>query len=112
MAFFATAERVRALRKAGYRVIENWRVKKKKRKALCQTGNENLPPRSFLRFRIIPRQNAAMRDLLYENAHMPISVSLGDTLDHQPTHICDPNTQELIRRFMEELEQRGTCVPW
>lgn len=53
-----------------------------------------------------------MRDLLYENAHMPISVSLGDTLDHQPTHICDPNTQELIRRFMEELEQRGTCVPW
>lgn len=57
------------------------------------------------------QRNEAMRDLIYENAHMPISVSLGDTLDRQPTHICDPNTQELIRRFMEELEQHGTCVP-
>ena len=36
---------------------------------------------------------------------MLISVSLGDTLDCKPMHICDPNPKELIHRFMEELER-------
>lgn len=32
-------------------------------------------------------------------------MSLGDTLDREPKHICDPNPKELIHRFMEELER-------
>ena len=55
-----------------------------------------------------------------ENAHAPISVSIGDTLDREPTHICEKNPAELVRKFMEELERRGknirtkvraACVP-
>ena len=34
--------------------------------------------------------------LTIENAHVPISVSVGDTLDLEPTHICDKNPAELV----------------
>ena len=37
---------------------------------------------------------------------MPISVGIGDTLELDPTHICDPNPKGLIRKFREELERR------
>ena len=48
--------------------------------------------------------------LTIENAHVPISVSVGDTLDREPTHICDKNLAELVRKFMEELERRGKNI--
>lgn len=35
---------------------------------------------------------------------------MGDTLEREPTHICDPNPKELIRKFMEELERRGKKI--
>jgi len=49
-------------------------------------------------------------DLVYKNMHVPASVSLGDTLDKTPTHICDPKTKRLVRRFMEELEKHGANI--
>jgi len=49
------------------------------------------------------QRNEATAALTYENAHVPISVSMGDTLEREPTHICDTNPKELIRKFMEEL---------
>ena len=38
---------------------------------------------------------------------MPISVSIGDTLEREPTHICDRDPAELVRKFKKELERRG-----
>ena len=32
-----------------------------------------------------------------KSPHVPISVSLSDTLERVPKHICDPNPKELIR---------------
>ena len=52
----------------------------------------------------VPVSHAAKK---HEKAHLPISVSLGDTLERVPTHIYDSNPKKLIRRFMEELERRG-----
>ena len=49
-------------------------------------------------------------DLAYENVHVPISVSLGDTLGKTPTHLCDSDPKRLVRRFMEELERQGTKI--
>ena len=46
-----------------------------------------------------PLQNEEKRGqrlLTYENSHVPISVSVDDTLEREPTHICDPNSKELI----------------
>ena len=37
-------------------------------------------------------------------------MSIGDTLEREPTHICDANPKELIRKFMEELERRGKNI--
>ena len=42
---------------------------------------------------------------------MPISVGIGDTLKREPTHTCDPNPKELIRKFREELERREEINP-
>ena len=48
--------------------------------------------------------------LTIENAHIPISVSVGDTLDHNPKHICEKNPVELVHKFMEELERGGETI--
>ncbi|KAL9963464.1 hypothetical protein ACROYT_G026975 [Oculina patagonica] len=48
--------------------------------------------------------------LTIENAHVPISVSIGDTLEREPTHICERDPAELVRKFMEELERRGKNI--
>ena len=45
-----------------------------------------------------------------EKAHVPISVSVGDTFERKPTHICEKNPAELVRKFMEELERRGKNI--
>ena len=44
--------------------------------------------------------------LAIENAHVPISVRVGDTLEREPTHICERDPAELVRKFTEELERR------
>ena len=48
--------------------------------------------------------------LTIDNAHVPISVSIGDTLEREPTHICERDPAELLRKFMEELERRGKNI--
>ena len=48
--------------------------------------------------------------LTYEDVHVPISVSVGDMLEREPTHICDSDPRQLIIRFMEELERWGENI--
>ena len=43
------------------------------------------------------------KELLFENQHIPVSVSLADTLDREPVHIRSKDPEELIGRFWEEL---------
>ena len=45
-----------------------------------------------------------------ESAHVPISVSIGDTREREPTHICEKEPEELVRKFMEELERCGKNI--
>ena len=37
-------------------------------------------------------------------------VRIGDTLERDPTHICDPKPKEVIVKFMEELESCGKNI--
>jgi len=48
--------------------------------------------------------------LTIENAHIPISVSIGDTLERKPTHICERDPAELVGKFMKELERCGKNI--
>jgi len=49
-------------------------------------------------------------DLTYENAHVAISVSVGDTMNSQPTQICNVDPKALIASFMDELNRRATVL--
>ena len=47
-------------------------------------------------------------DLTYENTH--VSVSVGDTMDSQPTHICNVDPKAVIASFMDELSRRAIVL--
>ena len=49
-------------------------------------------------------------DLFYESEHIPISVSLADTLNPEPEYIVSRDPVELIRLFHQSLERRHTAI--
>ena len=112
--YMATLERTRALINAGHRVIEKWEcddIKTKEKKPQKQT--KTYPHAIFYDFESFhdsTKRKEATDYLTYENEHVPISVSIGDTLEREPTHICNPDPKELIKKFMEELKRRGRNI--
>ena len=110
----ATEERTQKLRDAGYRVIEKWEcddIKTNERNPRKQT--KRYPHFIFYDFESWldkTKRKEATNDLTYENVHVPISVSIGDSLEREPTFICDPDAKTLIKKFMEELERRGKNI--
>ena len=46
----------------------------------------------------------------YESEHVPISVSLADTLNPEPEYIVSRDPAELIRLFHQSLERRHTAI--
>ena len=112
--YTATVERTRALRKLGHRVIEKWEcddIKTKEKNPKKQTKTyQHAIFYNFESFHDNTKRKEATDYLTYENTHVPISVSIGDTLEREPTHICDPEPRKLIRRFMEELKRRGRNI--
>ena len=112
--YAATIVRTEALRKAGYRVIEKWQCQYEKTNERClKKQTKSYPYAIFYDFESLhdtTKRKEPTSDLTYEAAHVPISVSIGDTLDREPTHICDPDPKKLINRFMKELERRAENI--
>jgi len=50
----------------------------------------------------------ATKVLTFENVRVPISVSVGDKLNQQPTHRCERDPKVLIEKFMKELQSRAS----
>ena len=50
------------------------------------------------------------RDLSYESEHVPISVSIADTLNPEPEYICSKEPEELISLFYQSLVQRSVLI--
>ena len=48
--------------------------------------------------------------LTFESVHVAISVSIGDTLNREPTHTCEKDPAELVRKFVAELNCRGENI--
>ena len=107
-------KRTRFLQEAGHQVIEAW---------ACEVGKiEGEPPQAETKsyphailydFEGYGENNHRMEPtpaLTIENAHVPVSVSVGDTLEREPTHICERDPAELVRKFVEELERRGKNI--
>ena len=107
----ATMRRTAYLRKAGYRVIECWacEVGDKYVEELPEAKTKSYPHAILYDFEAYGDSNQRKEptgNLTIENAHVPISVSIGDTLEREPTHICEKDPAELVRKFMAELERR------
>ena len=113
--FQATMRRTAYLRKAGYRVIECWacEVGDKYIEQLPEAKTKSYPNAILYDFEAYGDKNKRKEptdNLTIENAHIPISVSIGDTFEREPTHICEKDPAELTRKFMEELERRGKNI--
>ena len=123
--FQATKRRTAYLRKAGYRVIECWacEVGDKYIEQLPEAKTKSYPHAILYDFEAYGDKNKRKEptdSLTIENEHVPISVSIGDTLetaitqDGKPapkiTHICEKDPAELICKFMKELERRGKNI--
>ena len=50
---------------------------------------------------------SATKDLIFENKHTPISVSIGDTFDSTPTHIVSEDPKDLVTKFVNEINRRA-----
>jgi len=110
----ATMKRTRFLREAGYQVIEAWACKVGKIDAdPLRAETKSYPHVILYDFEAYGDNNHRKEPtptLTIENTHMPISVSVGDTLEREPTHICERDPTELVCKFMEELERGGKNI--
>ena len=50
------------------------------------------------------------RLLQYEKEYILISVSVGDTLDLMPIHICDCDPEVLVTKFVEKLKYQARRI--
>ena len=105
--FKATRRRTGELRRAGYNVVEVWACEASKSDAeLPQTQTRSYPYTILYDFESYGDKNQRKEPtpmLTIENAHVPISVRIGDTLAREPEHICEKDPTELVRKFVEEL---------
>jgi len=110
----ATVDRTAFLRKSGYKVIEAWACKVGFLKGELPRKQMKTYPHAILYdFEAYGDKNYRKEPtgtLTLESAHVPISVSVGDTLEREPTHICERNPVELVRKFLKELERREKTI--
>ena len=55
-------------------------------------------------------KEATTSDLVFENEHVPVSVSLADTFDGEPKHFSAKGPNELLRKFWEALVGPGEIL--
>lgn len=98
----------RALRRAGYTVIDMWSHNDVKRSvSLPQPFTRSYPHAILYDFDAYGDKNQRKEPtpmLTFEITHVPISVSTRDTLEREPTHIFEKDPASSV---MEELERRG-----
>ena len=115
-AYELTLQRTQFLRKNGYRVVEKWEHEKPTPWANThcpKVETETYPHAIVYDFEAYQDTSKAVRptsDLFYESEHVPISVSLADTLNPEPEYIVSRDPAELIRLFHQSLERRHEAI--
>lgn len=109
-----TTQRTEELKKAGYNVIETFYCDAKPQKTKAKLKETKTYPHAILYdFKAYGNNNQRKEPtkfLTIKNEHVPISVSVGDTLEKEPTHICEKNPGTLIKKFIVELERRAKNI--
>ena len=112
-----TLEREAQIREAGYDLVVRWeheRPRPWKKDPLPTSKTVTYPHAIVYDFEAFLNRKTTARspsdNLLYENEHTPISVSIGDTLDTKTEHICNRDSKELIDEFVNALERRAAVI--
>ena len=115
-AYELTLKRTQVLRQEGYRVVEKWEHEKPTPWANThcpKVETKTYPHAIVYDFEAYQDTSKAVRptsDLFYESEHVPISVSLADTLNPEPEYIVSRDPAELIRLFHQSLERRHEAI--
>ena len=103
-------------RSNGYTVIERWEHEFPRpwwNDRCPPKGNETYPHAIVYDFEAYQEKAKASyptRDLSYESEHVPISVSIADTLNPEPEYIVSQDLNELLRLFYHALERRSDAI--
>lgn len=112
-AYEQTLQGNRTILEAGYNLVVKWSYEKPKpwwNESIPQKRNETFPHSivfDFEAFQDVSKRTEPTPDLIFESEHEPVSVSLADTLNREPEHICSKELQELVRKLREILKMRG-----
>ena len=96
----------------GYNLVERWEHEQPSPwldDKLSRKHNETYPHAIVFDFESYQDKTKASnptRNLSYESEHLPISVSIADTINTEPEYICSRNPDELISMFYQSLVQR------
>ena len=96
----------------GYNLVERW-----EHEGPRPWWNDKLPPKrnetylhaivfDFESYQDKTKASNPTRDLSYESEHVPILVSIADTINTEPEYICSRDPNEVIRLFYQSLVQR------
>ena len=116
VAYQRTVRRTQLLRAAGYTVVERW-----SHEAPRPWWNDRCPPKrnetyphaivyDFESYQDKTEATLPTRDLSYESEHVPIFVSIADTLNPEPEYIVSKDSGELIHLFYQSLERRYEAI--
>ena len=88
-----TQQQERKIKGTGYNLVVTWECKAPGYKPLALEPKTVIYPHAlvydFEAYLDKIKRYKATANLTYENTHVPISVSVGDTIDSNPTHICE-----------------------
>ena len=115
-AFKRTLTRSKIIRYCGYNLVENWEHEKPRpwwHARLPPKINETYPHAivyDFEAYQDKAKASNPTRDLSYKSEHVPISVSIADTLNPEPEYVCSKDPEELISLFYQSLVHRSALI--
>ena len=115
-AYGLTLQRTQFLRDSGYTVVEKWEHEEPTPWATTrcpERQTETYPHAIVYDFESYQDKSKAAcptRDLSFESEHVPISVSIADTLNPEPEYIASKDPGELIHLFYQSLERRYEAI--
>ena len=115
-AYELSLQRTKHLRDSGYTVVEKWEHEAPApwTHTRCPEKQMETYPHTivydFESYQDKSKAACPTRDLSFESEHVPISVSIADTLHPEPEYIASKDPNELIHLFYQSLERRHAVI--
>ena len=116
IAYGLTLMRTKHLRESGYTVVEKWEHEEPApwKNTRCPDKQTVTYPHAvvydFESYQDKSKAACPTHDLSFDSEHVPISVSIADTLNPEPEYIASKDPNELIHLFYQSLERRHAAI--